>query len=464
MTAVLPKSRVIPSKKKENEVSSLVPVDDTQLTSSEQLIEYVSSREKTRDRWVIGTEHEKFGWWPDRVGPPTYEDPRGIRAILEGFASRGWVPHEENGAVVALARGGATITLEPGGQLELSGAPLRTLIETRDEFDQHLEELKAVSDPLGVAWSGLGFMPWGKPFDMPRMPKPRYEILEQQLLSAGTLGVHMMRQTATVQANYDFSDERDAFRKFRAALYVQPIVTAMFAASPMVNGSFVSESSFRAAVWQDTDPGRCTLPGVLWREGATYSDYVEWALDVPMLFIHRAGRYKDCRGTSFREFMQHGVHGYGATVGDFAMHLSTVFPDVRMKTHLEVRAADMGSREYVLALPALHAGLLYDERALEATLGLFDWMTHAQWTQLAADVPTGGLNTQIGGVQVADLAKDVIKIARDGLSRWEPEALSLLDPLAAAVARVECPADRLRQVAGTPAEILKETRLVELAV
>jgi glutamate--cysteine ligase len=444
-------------------VSSLVPVDDTLLISPSQLVDYVSSREKSREQWVIGTEHEKFGWWPDRGSPPTYDDPRGIRAVLEAFTTLGWVPHEENGAIVALARGGATITLEPGGQLELSGAPLKSLSAMRDEFDEHLVELKSVSDPLGVAWSGLGFMPWGTPFDMPLMPKPRYEILQRQLLSAGSLGVHMMRQTATVQANYDFENERDAFRKFRAALWIQPIVTAMFASSPMVDGAYVSESSFRAAVWQDTDPGRCRLPRVLWSEGATYNDYVDWALDVPMLFVHRGGEYVDCRGRRFREFMDHGYAGYVATVGDFAMHLSTVFPDVRMKTHLEVRAADMGSRDYVLALPALHAGILYDESALDQTLGLFNSMDHAQWEALTKSVPLTGLKTNLDGRSVLNFASDLLEIASEGLSRWEPSALEFLDPVKESIQRGECPADQLRLRANDSASLLETTRLVPLA-
>jgi len=444
-------------------LSSQIHLDETLVRREEDLVSFLAEGFKPSDRWVIGTEHEKFGWWIDRGTPPDYFDPRGIGAVLDGFTQYGWVPSVENGTVVALSRAGATITLEPGGQLELSGAPLRSLLETERELDDHLRQLAAISEPLGLSWSGLGLMPWGEPHEMPRMPKPRYDILEKQLNSAGKLGIHMMRQTATVQANYDFSDEADAMKKWRAALCLQPVITAIFAASPIVNGQLTDFQSYRGHVWLDTDDARCKVPDSLLGPSPTLQAYVAWTLDVPMLFLHRDNRYQDCRGRTFRTFMRDGFSGHRANVGDYALHLSTIFPDVRLKQFLEVRGADMGSRAYTLALPAIHAGILYDEQALAQTLDLFKALTPQGWRTLRQDVPRRGYGAAIDGFEIGELADEVLRLACEGLNRWEPGATHLLEPLLAEVSERRCPADRMREsYTGQPGEVLAQTRLMDL--
>ncbi len=441
-------------------MSSHVHQDDTHVTEQAQLIAYIEAGYKKQEAWVVGTEHEKFGWWADRACPPDYFDERGIGALLDCFAENGWQGSREDGRLLALARNGATITLEPGGQLELSGAPLRSLLDTERELDDHLAELAIHSETLGLSWSGIGFMPWKTPEDMPVMPKPRYGILEQYLRSVGQHGVHMMRQTATVQANLDFSDEQDAMRKWRAALYAQPIVTAIFANSPMVAGQFGPHDSFRARVWQDTAPDRCRLPDSLLGGQPSLEDYVQWTMDVPMLFIHRDDRYVDMRGPTFRQFMESGADEYQASIGDYALHLSTLFPDVRLKQFMEVRAADMGSREYVLALPAFHVGFLYDEIALEKTLALFEPLGVDDWRQANAMVPHHGFSTRLGLRPIGEWAEELFRIAQEGLSRWEPAALPLLNALEENILRRQSPATLLRSDPDASAEdVLEKTRL-----
>ncbi|MEE2786954.1 MAG: glutamate-cysteine ligase family protein [Myxococcota bacterium] len=443
-------------------MSSVVDEDLTPLQEWEQLEEYFHKGSKKEQDWRVGTEHEKFGWWPDRRCPPTYEGARGIQRILEALgADTGWTAHQEQGRLLALNHGGASVTLEPSGQLELSGRPHKSLLDTAAEFDAHLEALKPISEALEVNWSGVGFMPWGTPDEMPLMPKPRYVVLEKRLRAAGKLGLHMMRQTATVQANFDYGNEADAFRKLRAALYLQPVITAIFANSPVVNGRLVNEVSFRAKVWLDVDDARCRLPDRFLRPDACFRDYIDWVMDVPMLFVHRDSQYVDMTAHTFRAFMRDGARGYTATLGDFGLHLSTLFPDVRLKQFIEVRAADMGSRAYVLGLPALHLGWLYDSIALADVLRIFDEMEPSLWHRIKHEVPIHGLRLKIPGCDMATLARDLIEVAYDGLSRREPAALHLLDPIREAVRRGTCPADQLRkEFDGTPESILRQTELI----
>ena len=442
-------------------MSSLTPIDDRALVSVDQCVDYIAAGAKPADRWVIGTEHEKVGYWPARRAYPTYEGPDGIGALLEALAAEaGWEAIREGADIVALARDGATITLEPGGQLELSGAPLRRLTDGVAELDAHLAEVRAFSARFGLEWSGLGIAPQGTPADMPRMPKGRYRIMRAYLPSRGALAMHMMHQTCTVQANCDFGDEEDAMRKLRVSLWMSPFVLAMFANSTIVDGRQIPERSFRGEIWLHTDPDRYVFPRRLLDADAGFADYVEWALDVPMFFLHRGGRYLDYTGASFRGFMAGGLDGHRATVGDFGLHLSTLFPDARLKTHLEVRAADMGSRDYVLALPALHTGALYDADALRAIERLFTAFDYDDWWALRRAVPVLGLDAKLGGVALREIAPDVLRLARAGLTRWEPEAASLLDVLDADLASGLVPADRTRaRFDGDVARLLRETRI-----
>lgn len=446
-------------------MSSQTPTDATRVESIDQLTDYMLGGAKPRERWVVGTEHEKVGWL-NEGGYPAYEGTRSIGRLLETLAAEaGWSATREDDAIVALARDRATITLEPGGQLELSGAPLATLAEMRAELETHLAEIRAFSEPLGIGWSGLGFAPVGTAEQMPHMPKARYGVMRRYLPTRGKLALQMMHQTATVQANYDFADEADACRKLRASLLVQPVVTALFASSPVVDGRATGERSHRAAVWLDTDDDRFVFPRAFLEPGLTLRDYVDWALDVPMFFVHREA-YIDNAGMTFRRFLEDGLRDCDgaaachANVGDFALHLSTLFPDARLKQHLEVRGADMGDAAHVLALPTLHLGLLYDDAALEGLLALLGHLDYDSWWALRREVPTAALDARIAGVPLREVAGEVLALARAGLDRVEPGAADMLAPLEETVATGLTPADRLLAGwDGDPAALLRATRI-----
>ncbi len=439
-------------------MSSQTPTDETLVEHTGQLVDYMLEGAKPRERWVIGTEHEKVGWRAGH-GYPTYDGAHGIGTLLETLAcENGWEAVREGEAIIALTRDNASITLEPGGQLELSGAPLATLAETRDETVAHLQEIRAVSGPHGITWSGLGMAPVGTPADMPRMPKARYGVMRRYLPTRGDLALHMMHQTCTVQANFDFADEDGAMRKLRASLLVQPLVTALFASSPVVNGVVVPERSYRAEVWLHTDDDRFVFPRTIFEPGARLSDYVEWALDVPLFFIHRDGAYIDCAGLPFRRFLEDGHRGTRATVGDFELHLSTLFPDARLKKHLEVRGADMGDGAHVLALPALHVGLLYDDEALAGTLALLGDLDYDAWWRLRRVVPKAALDAKVAGTPLREVAAELLRLSRRGLERVEPWATKLLAPLEETVAAGVTPAERLLQGwNGDPTALLAAT-------
>ena len=420
--------------------------DATCIEDESQLTAYFTAGAKPREQWVVGTEHEKLGWWPDRADYPTYDGDRGIGALLQRLSEvHGWSPIREDGHIIALLRDRASVTLEPGGQLELSGAPLRTLSETEAELDTHLAELRQASEPLGIIWSALGYAPIGTPETAPRMPKPRYAIMRRYLPTRGLWALDMMAMTCSVQANYDYGDETDAFQKLRVSMALQPLVAAMYANSCVGQGRVLPYRSFRTAVWDEVDPDRCLLPDALLEPGAGFAEYVRWAIRVPMFFIHRGGRYLDCAGVPFRDFMEQGFQGHRPTMGDFALHLSTLFPDVRLKQFLEVRGADMASREHVLALPALHKGLLYDPESLQACEGLFEGVTGRQLRRLKRDVSVVGYDARLGNASVAGLLVEVLRLARDGLGRLEPDATRFLDVLDADLAERSCPADRARR-------------------
>ncbi|MCK6575578.1 glutamate-cysteine ligase family protein [Myxococcota bacterium] len=442
-------------------MSSQTFVDETPVETVDELVDWMRLGGRPRERWVVGTEHEKLGFWPDLGRAPTWEGPRGIGALFETLAREaGYHAAREGDDIIALSRGGATITLEPGGQLELSGAPLKRLVETEAELDAHFAEIRRFSAPLGIEWSGLGIAPGMTPEQAPKMPKRRYAIMRSYLPTRGKLGLHMMHLTCTVQANLDFDTEHDAMRKFRAALMLQPLIIALFANSTVVEGRVVPERSFRSAIWDDTDRVRCELPDALLRPEATLRDYVEWALDVPMFFIHRGDEYVPCFGLPFRRFLTEGFQGERANVGDFALHLSTLFPDVRLKRHLEVRAADMGDRAHVLALPAVHKGLLYDDDALGEAWEMFREIKPEAWRAARLDVERGGLAARLGHRTSAEWWRILLPRLRAGLERCEPGTGRMLDCLAENLDRGECPADEVRRTfTGDVGALMARTRL-----
>jgi len=384
-----------------------------------QLVEWFEAGSKPRKDWRIGTEHEKFVFTRDDLRPAPYEGERSIRAVLEGLAGRfGWTAVEEDGKPIALTKGGCNITLEPGGQFELSGAPLCTLHETCSEVNRHLAEVKEVCDPIGVGMLGLGFAPTWTRAEMPWMPKGRYAIMKRYMPTRGKLGLDMMLRTCTVQTNLDFLDEADMVRKFRVSLALQPIATALFANSPLTEGRPNGFKSFRSHIWTDTDPDRCGVLPFVFEPGFGFERWVDYLLDVPMYFVYRDGRYLDAAGLSFRDFMAGRLEilpGEIPLMSDWSDHVTTVFPEVRLKKFLEMRGADGGPWRSLCALPALWVGLLYDDAALAAAEALVrDWSPEEHAT-LRAEVPRQALDTPFRGRPLTALAGEVLTIAAEGL-------------------------------------------------
>ncbi|MEX1147708.1 MAG: glutamate--cysteine ligase [Sphingomonadales bacterium] len=393
---------------------------DAPIEGKSDLIRYMESGSRPAADWRIGTEHEKFGFTLEDRKPIPYDGPHGVRAMLEGMTVFGWKPVIEGGNVIALEMDGQSVTLEPGGQFELSGAAVETLHQTCDEVHTHLRQVKEVSERLGIGFLGLGFHPTARRDDVPVMPKGRYGIMRRYMPKKGNLGLDMMLRTCTVQVNLDFSSERDMVRKFRVSLALQPVATALFANSPFTEGKPNGYLSFRSMVWTDTDPDRCGMLPFVFEDGMGFERYVDHVLDVPMYFVYRDGKYIDAAGQSFRDFMAGRLPAYPGhkpLLRDWIDHLSTLFPEVRLKRFLEMRGADGGPWRRLCALPALWVGLLYDEQALSAAEDLIaDW-THADREALRRDVPRTGFRTRCGAGTVLDLARDVLDIARGGLRR-----------------------------------------------
>jgi glutamate--cysteine ligase len=391
------------------------------ITDRRQLAAYLEAGCKPRSAWRIGTEHEKFGFTRDDLRPLPFEGPRGIRALLEGLAARfGWEPVLEEGQPIALKKAGCNITLEPGGQLELSGAPLETLHQTCCEVHTHLDEVKKIAEPLGVAMLGLGFQPKWRRDEIPMMPKGRYRIMRDYMPKVGTLGLDMMFRTCTVQVNLDFASEADMVRKFRVSLALQPLATALFANSPFTEGRPNGYLSYRGQIWTDTDNARSGMLPFVFEPGFGFEAYVDWALRVPMYFVDRDGRYLDASGQSFTDFMDGrlpALPGERPTLSDWADHLTTAFPDVRLKRYLEMRGADGGAWRSLCALPALWTGLLYDDTALDAAAELVrDW-TVEEIGARRHEVPRTALSTPFRGGTLREVAREVVAIARGGLAR-----------------------------------------------
>jgi glutamate--cysteine ligase len=389
----------------------------TPITSTRQLAEYLATGCKPREKFSIGTEHEKFGFRLSDLMPPPYE-PQGIRATLEGIAGNGWEPIIDQGKPIGLTRNGASISLEPAGQFELSGGLCQNLHQTHAELDAHLTELRPVAKGLGLGFAPLGFHPLARREDMPWMPKGRYGIMERYMPKVGTRGLDMMTRTCTVQVNLDFSSESDMVRKLRVGLALQPFATALFANSPFYEGKPNGMMSNRAAAWLDTDNARSGIPAVVFEDGFGFERFAEFALDVPMYFVYREGRYIDVAGASFREFMAGRLpelEGERPVLGDFADHLTTIFTDVRLKRFIEMRGADAGTPEMMVALSAFWVGLLYDDAALTAAETLVAGLDAAQLNAVRAEVPAAGLSAAWRGGALRDIAKPLMEIARDGL-------------------------------------------------
>jgi glutamate--cysteine ligase len=396
-----------------------------------QLAEYLEAGCKPREAWRIGTEHEKFGYDLARHLPLPYDGPCSIRAMLEGLRDRfGWTPVEEAGKLIGLEKGGANVSLEPGGQLELSGATLETIHETCDEVNSHLREVKAVADDIGAGFIGLGAAPEWTHEQMPQMPKGRYKLMTRYMGAVGTHGTQMMYRTCTVQVNLDFASEADMVAKFRTSLALQPIATALFACSPFFEGKPNGWQSWRARIWRDTDAARTGMLPFVFEEGMGFERYVDYALDVPMYFVYRDGAYVDALGQSFRDFLEGklpALPGEKPTLSDWADHLTTIFPEVRIKRFMEMRGADGGPWRRLCALPALWVGLLYDAPSLAAAWDLCrDW-TAEERDRLRHDAAKEGLSATIGGRSVRDVARELLGIAEAGLkARARPGAGGML--------------------------------------
>ncbi|WP_137701683.1 glutamate--cysteine ligase [Marimonas lutisalis] len=385
----------------------------------EQLAEYLAEGCKPKEDWRIGTEHEKFGYCKDTHLPIPYRGEKSVLAVLEGLRDlHDWEPLYEGENIVGLEKDGANVSLEPGGQLELSGAPLHSIHETCDEVNAHLRDVKDIADKVGVGFIGLGAAPEWTHEQMPMMPKGRYKLMTDYMGKVGTLGTAMMYRTCTVQVNLDFSSEADMVQKMRVALALQPVATALFANSPFFEGKPNGWKSWRAHIWQNLDPARTGMLPFVFDDGFGFEAWVEYALDVPMYFVYRDGKYINALGQSFRDFLKGklpALPGETPTLSDWADHLTTIFPEARVKKFIEMRGADGGPWRRLCALPALWVGLTYDQTALDAA-----WDMVKGWdaeTRDALRVAAGkdGLQAQVGNLNMRDLARDVLEIAREGL-------------------------------------------------
>ena len=424
--------------------------DDGPLTR-DALIGHLAQGARGRDRFHIGAEHEKFPFRTGTYEPIPYE-PQGIRALLEGLERYDWQPEYEGENIIALTRGGASVSLEPGGQFELSGAQLESIHDVADETANHLVEVKTVGEALGIGFLGMGMTPAWTRAEIPVMPKGRYRIMREYMPKRGSLGLDMMFRTCTVQANLDFASEADMVAKFRTSLALQPIATALFANSPFTDGNPNGYLSFRAHIWTDTDPDRTGLLDFVFEDGFGFERYADYALDVPMYFAKRDGRYHDLSGRSFRRFVDGGLDelpGERANLKDWSDHLTTIFPEVRLKQYLEMRGADSGPFERLVALPALWVGLLYDDAALAAAWDLAKDWTREDRASLREDVTRLGLKADVAGRSVQAVAQDMVAIAREGLksrARRGPilaDETPYLNPLDEIAASGITPAERL---------------------
>ena len=421
----------------------------------EQLAEYLAEGCKPKDQWRIGTEHEKFGYCKDSLAPLPYDGPRSIKAILEGLRdSFGWQPLYEADHIIGLQKDGANISLEPGGQLELSGAPLETIHETCDEVNQHLREVQSVADPIGARFIGLGAAPEWTHDQMPVMPKGRYKLMTEYMGRVGTHGTQMMYRTCTVQVNLDFASEADMVQKMRVAIALQPVATALFANSPFFEGKPNGHKSWRSRIWRSLDDDRTGMVPFVFDKGFGFERWVEYALDVPMYFVYRDGAYVDARGQSFRDFLKGklpALPGETPTLSDWADHLTTLFPEARVKKFIEMRGADGGPWRRLCALPAFWVGLTYDQGALDAAWDLVKGLSAGTREALRIAASEQGLQGEADGVKLYDLAREAVSIAdaglraraRPGAGGLVPDETHFLNALKDSIETGQSPADEL---------------------
>jgi len=423
------------------------------IESRDQLVASFAAGEKPPERWRIGTEHEKFVYADGDHHAPSYTEKGGIRDLLDALQAYGWKPVEENGNVIAMTGSDGSISLEPAGQFELSGAPLENLHQTCAETGRHLEQVKAIGEKFGIGFLGLGMWPDKTRAELPIMPKGRYAIMLRHMPRVGSMGLDMMLRTCTIQVNLDYQSEADMVRKFRVGLALQPLATALFANSPFTEGKPNGMLSYRSHIWSDTDPARTGMLPFVFEDGFGYDRYTDYALDVPMYFVYREGRYIDAAGLSFRDFLKGELSvlpGETPTLDDWNDHLSTAFPEVRLKSFLEMRGADGGPWGRICALPALWVGLLYDDQALDAAWDLVKHWTIEERQTLRDSVPRLGLDAPIaGGRKLRDIAGEVLDISHAGLAaRARLDAggsneTGFLDPLREVVRSGKVPAEVL---------------------
>ena len=416
--------------------------DPTPIGSRDELVRWIAAGEKPASAFKLGTEHEKFPYFTSDLAPVPYEGPRGgIRRLLDGMSwLLGWEPIMEGNHPIGLVdvTGGGAISLEPGGQFELSGAPVATLHETRDELNAHLAQVKQLAEPMGIGFLGLGHSPLWTQRSTQVMPKSRYRIMSDYMPKVGTRGRDMMFRTCTVQVNLDFATEADMVRKLRVSIALQPLATALFAASPFTEGRLNGQKSMRSEIWRDTDKARTGMLDFAFEPGMGYERYVDWALDVPLYFLKRGSDYRDVAGGSFRDLLTGRMveaPGERATIADWANHMGTLFPEVRLKRYLEMRGADAGPTSMLVALPAFWVGLLYDEGVLDQAWQLVKGWSAADRQALRDAVPAQGLEAVVAGRPLLDVARDVLKLSREGLRRrakrdaFGVDETQFLDPL-----------------------------------
>ena len=427
--------------------------EDARIEGRDDLLATFAKGEKPKESWRIGTEHEKFVYRCADHRAPSYDEPGGIRDLLGELTAYGWAPVVEGGNVIALSGPDGTISLEPAGQLELSGAQRSHLHETCAEAGRHLKQAKEVGEKLGLGFLGLGMWPDKARADLPVMPKGRYAIMLAYMPKVGSLGLDMMLRTCTIQVNLDYASEADMARKFQVGLALQPLATALFANSPFTEGRLNGFLSFRSHIWSDTDADRTGMLPFVFEDGFGYERYLDYALDVPMYFVFRDGRYIDASGQSFRDFLDGklpALPGEKPRISDFTDHLSTIFPEVRLKSFLEMRGADGGPWSRICALPALWVGLLYDDNALAAAWDEVKHWSLAERQRLRDEVPKRGLAARTpGGETLLELGRRVIATADAGLnargalnSSGDNES-GFLDPLREILASGLTPAERL---------------------
>ena len=425
------------------------------IESFDQLANLLEQGNKPKTDWRIGTEHEKFGYCKDTFKALPYEGERSIQSILQGLRDQfNWASVEEGGHLIGLTKGGANVSLEPGGALELSGAPLETIHETCDEVNVHLREVKEIADRIGAGFIGLGAAPIWQHEDVGLMPKGRYQLMDAYMGKVGTMGRTMMRRTCTVQVNLDFASEADMVQKFRVALALQPVATALFANSPFFEGKVNGHKSWRARVWRDLDADRTGMLPFVFEDGMGFQRYVDYALDVPMYFVYRGGKYIDALGQSFRDFLKGqlpALPGEMPMLSDWADHLTTIFPEARIKQFMEMRGADGGPWRRLCALPAFWVGLLYDQSSLDAAWDLVKSMDAETRDALRISASVEGLQAEVSGIKMMDFARQAVEIsnaglaarARTGAGGMVPDETHFLNALQDSLESGQTPADEL---------------------